>query len=144
MYRPTTSRHLLDEQGVGGELEGLRAVGLEAERPPDATNRAVADPKLVGHRAGAPVCGTFGCALQGGHDQGFDYVVSDRARRACALVVEQTPGAGARQIGVAICSRYLHPCRRTWRLQCRCGLRRTNITMRARAARLCDTVARRW
>ena len=73
---------LLDEVGVGGELEGLAEVGLEAEGPPDAADGRLRQPDGLGHVAGAPVGGGLGLLLQGLGDDPLDHRVGDRPRGA--------------------------------------------------------------
>ena len=43
---------LLHEQWVGGELEGLGAMRLQAEGAPDPRDRGLGEPGLAGHRTG--------------------------------------------------------------------------------------------
>ena len=52
--------HLLDEQGIAGQLEGLDTVRLEGEGLPDATDRCRAEPARPGHRARAPMLASWG------------------------------------------------------------------------------------
>ncbi len=81
--------HFLDQQRIGRELEGLAAVGLQAERVPDAGDCHAAEPGGLGHPAHAPVRLPAGRRLQRpGHDA-FDGVVRDRPRGSGPrLVVE--------------------------------------------------------
>ena len=46
---------LLDEEGVGAELEGLGAMGLEPERTPDPTHGGLAHVEFLGQQARGPV-----------------------------------------------------------------------------------------
>src|SRR5207249_2840226 len=55
---PDDVAHLLDEQRVFGQLEGLRPMGLERERPPDSTDRALVHAGPIDQGAGAPMGGT--------------------------------------------------------------------------------------
>ena len=45
MLRPISA--LSDEEGVRRQLEGLRAVWLQSEGPPDAADRVVAQPAAL-------------------------------------------------------------------------------------------------
>ena len=52
---PDDVPHLLDEQRVGRQLEGLHSVRLQAERPPDPTDRHPTQPRRARHAADTPV-----------------------------------------------------------------------------------------
>src|SRR6476659_2252906 len=52
---PDDVAHLLDELWIGGELERLRTMRLQRERPPDALHRGGRDTRRLCHVAGAPV-----------------------------------------------------------------------------------------
>ncbi len=81
--------HLVHEQRVGGELEGLLPVGLQPKSAPDARHRALRHAKLSRDEAGAPVRGTLRHALQRlGHHCIHPRVI-DRARGARAWGIEQ-------------------------------------------------------
>ena len=86
---PDDIADLLDEQGVGRQLEGLAAVRLQPERPPDAMDRRgrVADGRR--HRAQRPVGGVGGRRLQGQTDHLGDRIVADPPRRAGTGLVVQ-------------------------------------------------------
>ena len=81
--------HFRDEVGIGGELEGLDPVGLEAERPPDPLDRGGGQATGPGHAARAPMAAVGRQALQGPVDHSLDPVVADLARRARARLVAQ-------------------------------------------------------
>jgi hypothetical protein len=52
--------YLLDNQGIGRQFEGFRAMRLQAERPPDALHSAATPPALLRHSARTPVGGVGG------------------------------------------------------------------------------------
>ncbi len=71
--------HLFDEQWVLRETKRFRAVRLKPERSPNASNRRMTQPKVLGHGAGTPMGSSLGSCLQRlGHDF-LDPVVRDRA-----------------------------------------------------------------
>ena len=80
--------HLLHDVRVGGPLERVGPVRLEAERPPDAAGGGLRQPAVPRHASCAPVGGVRGLGFQGLGDDPFDIVVGYRAR-----------GAGARFVG---------------------------------------------
>ena len=88
---------LLDEEGIGRELEVLLPVGLEVERGPDALDRGLGDPGGLGHGTAGPVrAAVGGLGLEGLPQQCHDGVVRDRARPARAVfVVEAHEALGA-------------------------------------------------
>ena len=55
---------LIDEQRVAGQLEGLRAVGLETEGAPDPMNCGMAQSRTLRHGASAPVRRIPGSSFQ--------------------------------------------------------------------------------
>src|SRR5262249_51402727 len=81
--------NLLDELRVVGELEGLRAVWLQAEGFPDLMHGVVAEAADRSHAAGAPVGGAAGQLLEGLGQHGFDLLVADSARGSAARFVQQ-------------------------------------------------------
>ena len=81
--------HLGDEIGIGGELEGLQPVRLQAEGAPDALHRRDRQPARLGHAARTPVRGVLGQALQRRDDHRLDARVVDRARRTRARLVAE-------------------------------------------------------
>ncbi len=87
--------HLLDEQRIGGQLEGFAAMRLERERSPDAMHRRDRQTRGPRHRARAPVRRGARHRLQGGRHHLGNLVVADLARRARPGFVKQpiqTPG----------------------------------------------------
>ena len=84
---PDDVGHLLHEQRVGRKLEGLDAMRLQPEGPPDAMDGRgrVADRR--GHGAQAPVRGSRRSRLQRPPDGVGDCVITDPARRARARLV---------------------------------------------------------
>ena len=57
---PDDVAHLGDEVGIGGELEGLQPVRLQAEGPPDALHRRGRQAARLGHAARTPMGGVPG------------------------------------------------------------------------------------
>ena len=81
---------LLHEEGIARQLEGLRAMRLQAEGPPDAMNgrgRVAARPR---HRAKAPMGRVRRRLFQRQPDRFRDGVIADLTRRAGAGFVVQT------------------------------------------------------
>jgi hypothetical protein len=86
---PDDVAHLLDEQRVFGQLEGLGPMGLERERSPDPTDRALAHAGPLGHRPGTPMRRADRGALQGqGHDP-IHVRIGDLPWRSWTWLVEQ-------------------------------------------------------
>ena len=77
---PDDIAHLVDDQWIGGQLEGLGAVRLQAERPPDALNTRGRDTSLTCHRPRAPMRGARWHGFQGCDDHGLDLAIADRGR----------------------------------------------------------------
>jgi len=80
---------LVDEERVGGDLEGLSAPGLQAEGPPDVLHAGRGDAGLAGEFALGPVRGAFRDFFQGADDNVLDLGVGDRAGDAGAGLVGQ-------------------------------------------------------
>src|SRR6202022_2092791 len=68
------------EERIGGELEALGAMRLQAEQREVARHRALGDCGLLGHRAHAPMGGVFGLAAQDPIDQSRYLLVAVGAR----------------------------------------------------------------
>jgi hypothetical protein len=80
---------LVNEERVGGDLEGLGAPGLQSEGPPDVLHAARGDARLAGKLAFRPVRGAFGHFFQGAHHDVLDLGVGDGAGHARAGLVGQ-------------------------------------------------------
>ena len=79
---------LLDEEGIGRELEVLLPMGLEVERGPEALDRGLGDPGGLGHGTAGPVrAAVGGLGLERLPDQCHDGVVRDGARPSRAVLV---------------------------------------------------------
>ena len=87
--QPDDVAHLLDKQRVGGQLEGLLAMRLQAERTPDARDGCLRHLHLAGHRARAPVRGVARHGFQRASNHHVDLGVIDGSRRACARRIQQ-------------------------------------------------------
>ena len=81
--------HLLHEQRVGRELEGLGPMRLEREGPPNPVDTRGPDPARLGHGPHAPLGGVARGTLQRLHDDRFDLGVTESPRGAGARLVEQ-------------------------------------------------------
>ena len=81
--------HLLDEQRVVRQLEGLAAVRLQPEGAPDAVDGRRRIAHRLRHRAQRPVRRPGRRRLQRQPDRLGDLVVADLARRAGPRLVEQ-------------------------------------------------------
>jgi arabinofuranosyltransferase len=84
---PDDVTHLLDEEGIRRDLEVLLAMGLKAERLPDALYGGLRDPRLRGDRAARPVRPVPGLRLQGLAKQRRDRFVADRTRPAGSRLI---------------------------------------------------------
>ena len=60
---------LLDEEGIGGELEVLPPMGLEVERGPEALDRGLGAPGVLGHGTTGPVCATVALSRPSAHSR---------------------------------------------------------------------------
>jgi hypothetical protein len=87
--QPDDVAHLVDEQRIGGELEGLGAVRLQTERTPNAHHRRLRQPARLGHRPTAPVRRVARLLVQGLGDHALDRRITDRARRPRPRLIEQ-------------------------------------------------------
>jgi hypothetical protein len=72
--------HLVDEQRIGGQLEGLGAMRLQAKGPPDAQHGRLVQTAGLGHQPRAPVRGFLGSPLQRHRQHLFDLRIADPAR----------------------------------------------------------------
>jgi hypothetical protein len=80
---PHDIAELLDEEGIGRELEGILPMRLKAKGREVAMDARLGDARRRGHRADAPMGRSIlGLRLQGSVDQLGDLLVGDRARRA--------------------------------------------------------------
>src|SRR6202453_4047246 len=70
--------NLFDKERIGGQLECIRAVWLEAKSAPDTPNGLAREPCGIGHATRAPVGGGLRLALQGLRDDLFDAGIGDR------------------------------------------------------------------
>ena len=85
---PDDVAHLLDEERVRRELEGLAPVRLQAEGAPDAVDGGGRVADRLGHRAQRPVGRARRRRLQGQADRLGDLVVADLARRTGPRLAE--------------------------------------------------------
>jgi hypothetical protein len=88
--QPHDVAHLLDKQWVGGELEGLLAVGLQTKGTPNPSDRRLRHAHFAGHVARAPVRGVLRHRLQCPGYHGIDLGIVNRPRRSRARRIEQT------------------------------------------------------
>jgi hypothetical protein len=87
--QPDDIAHLLDEQRVARELEGLAPMRLQAKGPPDPADGALTHPGAPGHRPRAPMRRVVWRGLQGVRDHAFHVRIGDRAGRAGTGFVQQ-------------------------------------------------------
>ena len=87
---PHNIPHLLDEEGVRRQLEGLGAVGLQREGTPDAAHGVVAQTGTPGHGPGAPVCSILRCGLQGQRHDPLNVSIGDSAGSARPCFIHQS------------------------------------------------------
>jgi hypothetical protein len=88
--QPDDVTHLLDEQWVAGEIEGLLPVRLQPEGAPDSRHSGLRQAGLARHRARAPVRGSLGHALQRLGNHCVHASVVNRARGAGSRSIEQS------------------------------------------------------
>jgi len=81
---------LLDEEGIGGELEAAGPMWLQSEELEESVDRALGQVRLGGHRAHAPVRARLGLAGQRLGQEFCDGLVLDAARSAAAQLIVQT------------------------------------------------------
>ena len=79
----------VDEERVAGQLERVGAMGLQAKRPPDAADRALAQATSGGHRAGAPVRRVARGRFERPRHNPLDRRVGDSPGRAGPGLIEQ-------------------------------------------------------
>ena len=81
---------LLDEERIGGQLEAVAAMGLEAERLQEAMNAGLGDPGFGSQPAHAPMGRAIpGSTVQRRGEERRDALVVDRARFARTQLVMQ-------------------------------------------------------
>lgn len=114
---PDNVAHLGDEQRVGGELEGLGTVRLQAEGAPDALHARGGDAAAARHRSRAPMGGALRHGLQSGDDQRLHLGIVDRARHARPrLVIEAVKPLGKEAASPFADGLRCHPKLRRYRL----------------------------
>ena len=82
--------HLLDEEGVVGELEVALAVGLDGEQTEPALHGALGDAALLGHGAHAPMGGPIGWfgLERGVDDLGDPFIVMGSGPARAQFIVQ--------------------------------------------------------
>ena len=83
----------LDEEGIVGQLEGLRQVRLDPEPREPTLHRALGDAFGLGHQTDTPVLGVVGLVLQGPVDQSGDLFVVVAAGPARTQAIVQSLNA---------------------------------------------------
>lgn len=84
---------LLHEEGVGGELEMLLAMGLEAESPPETMHRSKRNPGFGGQGTAGPMGTGLGLGHEGLPQQGGHLFVADgpgRSRSGFFIQADET------------------------------------------------------
>lgn len=80
--------HLLDEEGIGGDLEMLLAMGLNAKGTPHAVDGGLGQVGLLGRHANTPMGGLTGRILvQGRMEQLHDLLILDRTGPPGAVLI---------------------------------------------------------
>ena len=97
--QPDDIAHLLDQQRVGRQREGLRAMRLQAKGPPDAGDRPGTQAGRLRHRPGAPVGRSVRGRLPGADDHGLDGVIGDGPWGTGARFVQQPVHAARHKAG---------------------------------------------
>lgn len=90
---------LVDEGGIGRELEGVGPVRLQPEGAPDPRDHALAHADPPGHGAGRPVGGVLWLALQRECDYLFDGRVLDGTWRTGAGQIDEAIEAMGEEAG---------------------------------------------
>ena len=96
---------LVDELRVAGELPGLLAVRLQAERLPDPQHRRLRQADLARHRARRPMSGVLRRGLERLDDHLLDLVIGDRSRPPRARFIGQTVQPQPRETVAPLASR---------------------------------------
>src|SRR6266403_486224 len=78
--QPDDVSHLVDQQRIIGQLEGLAAMRTQPERPPDPTDRGLTESRPQRQGSTAPVGGSFGNLLESETYRLLDPVIPDLAR----------------------------------------------------------------
>ena len=99
--------HLVHEQRVAGELEGLRAVRLHAEGRPYPPDRRVRQSALPGHRADRPVGGIGRRRLQRPLDNLGHLFVRERPRPSRPRLIRQPLDALLQEAAAPLADRVL-------------------------------------
>src|SRR6516225_2262147 len=81
--------HLVDKHRIARQLEGFKAVRLQPEGAPDASDARGRDAAVPRHAARTPMRGIRWLTLQRLHDDALDFAVVDLARDARSRLVEQ-------------------------------------------------------
>ena len=140
-YRPDDVVELVDEQRVGGELEVIDQVRLEAEVLPDLPDRGLRQPGPLGHLRPGPVRRVRRRRLQSRHDDVLDLVHADRAwppgRGSSSQPIEAVLDEPAPPLADGV----LRAAAAARRRPCCPGPRRTPSTILDRSANACDDVA---
>jgi hypothetical protein len=79
--------HLVDQQRIVGQLEGLAAMGTQSERPPDPADRGLTQSGSGGQGATAPMSSSPGSFLQCETYGTFHLIVADLAWRSRAHLI---------------------------------------------------------
>ncbi len=103
--QPHHIAHLLNEQRVGGELEGLGAVRLQAQGVPDAHHRALRQSRGLGHHPAAPVRGLPRLLVQRLGDHALDLTIADGVRGSRSRLIEQTVQSRALEASAPLADR---------------------------------------
>ena len=88
--QPHDVAHLLSEQRIGGQLEGLSSVWLQTTGAPDAHHGALRQAAARRRRSAAPVRGGARLLVQGLGNDLLNHRIADGARRAGTRLIEQT------------------------------------------------------
>ena len=92
---------LLDELGIGRQLEGVDQMRLEPKGPPDPADGRLRQADLAGQRSGRPVGRIGGRLLQGQDQHLLDLLIGDRAGRPQPGAHRPDPPSGGRQTASA-------------------------------------------
>ena len=87
--QPHDVAHFLDEQRIFRQLEGLAAMGLQREGPPDPANRRLREPARLRHRSRAPMGGLLRRALQCHRNHPFHVSIGDLSGSTGPRLIQQ-------------------------------------------------------
>ena len=133
---------LVDQQRVRGDLEVLRAPGLQPEGPPDAVHAGRRDPHPPGQLPLGPVRGALRDLFQGPHHHLLHLGIGDGARHPRTRLVTQPVQPPGQEPRPPLGHRAAVDAQPRGDGRCCCRPRAQASTIRARKARPCAVLRR--